>query len=182
MCALTRVYAIKGSLKIKAYWWSYTFAIGQWYPPVPCNAAQPKPESNLTVCIPGTQEGGRRRGRRRIEALNSSPDTPGQHGGFLLNTAAHGTGNLTVQLTGGSPGDPCSADSDCLNPALCGANGKCSPNTCTNGFKDDDEVDVDCGNACPLCLDYALCTSDSQCRPGSRCGPTTPFLQFPPLL
>jgi hypothetical protein len=177
-------------VKLKFFWWQFTFKWGEkeWYPQEPCNASQPTcvPESNLTVCIPsgaGTQEGGRRRGHRRLEAFDSFQDTPGQQGGFLLNPLAEGTSNFTGRkLTGPFPGQFCTEDKDCFDPPLCGANGKCSFDTCTNGFKDDDEVDVDCGNACPLCLDYALCTSDSQCRPGSRCGPTTPFLQFPPLL
>jgi hypothetical protein len=40
---------------------------------------------------------------------------------------------------------------------------------CTNGVKDQDETDVDCGGSCPGCAEFKACNVDSDCASGLYC-------------
>src|SRR3984893_16662982 len=57
--------------------------------------------------------------------------------------------------------------------ALCGSLLIDSPTraqtTCSDGIKNGDETDVDCGGARPPRADGKLCTIDSDCRTGYEC-------------
>lgn len=58
----------------------------------------------------------------------------------------------------------------CLRDSDCGAGHSCEPGnvctTCTDGLKNGDEVDVDCGGSCTLCP--GTCNVDADC-PGGYC-------------
>lgn len=58
---------------------------------------------------------------------------------------------------------PCLAASECSSN-VCGASGFCAEASCSDGVKNADETDVDCGGSCP-----ALCTSGTGCSAGSDC-------------
>jgi hypothetical protein len=56
--------------------------------------------------------------------------------------------------------------------AVCDGAGKCVDNHCTNGVKDADETDVDCGGAsCKPCADHRSCLAGSDCA-NEVCDPT----------
>ncbi len=48
--------------------------------------------------------------------------------------------------------------------------GKCVPPPCTNGVKDGDETDVDCGGQCTHCAAGAACAVDADCA-SKACDP-----------
>ena len=69
-------------------------------------------------------------------------------------------------------GKRCFQDSDCQNLAcqmgVCASVGTCSTSHCTNGVKDCDEIDVDCGGRdCRPCMPPCLCHTDADCGPGA---------------
>ncbi|MDD9953877.1 MAG: hypothetical protein OXR66_06090 [Candidatus Woesearchaeota archaeon] len=63
---------------------------------------------------------------------------------------------LTPENRAGTTGTPVAKTITVLPPAAC------ITDPCTNGVKDGNEVDIDCGGSCPACLS---CTADSDCAP-----------------
>jgi hypothetical protein len=57
---------------------------------------------------------------------------------------------------------------DCDDAACAGLDG-CAAATCTDGRRNGEEADVDCGGRCPACGDAALCAADADCTSG-LCG------------
>jgi hypothetical protein len=68
-------------------------------------------------------------------------------------------------------GSPCATGTDCAS-GVCAAGdagaGTCAT-TCTDGVKDGDETDVDCGGSCPPCGDGMVCEHDADCVAADRC-------------
>ena len=68
-------------------------------------------------------------------------------------------------------GQACNANTDCATEN-CGTSGQCEekitepviPDTCTNGQKDDNESDVDCGGSCGQCGQDRICNEDADCK------------------
>ena len=61
-------------------------------------------------------------------------------------------------------GKTCLIASDCNSNTCIG--GKCYPATCTNGAKDGNETDVDCGGSCPKCVQGNACSVVGDCALG----------------
>ena len=62
-------------------------------------------------------------------------------------------------------GTACRGDADCAT-GYCADQlsvGVCRQTACTDGARDNDEVDVDCGGHCPRCRRGQLCHSDGDC-------------------
>ncbi len=55
----------------------------------------------------------------------------------------------------------CNHDADCTN-GTCNKNHVCR-DLCTDGVKNYDETDVDCGGSCPTCSDGKHCASGNDC-------------------
>ncbi|NRA35054.1 MAG: C-type lectin domain-containing protein [Polyangiaceae bacterium] len=76
-----------------------------------------------------------------------------------------------VDCGGGSPcakcgvGQACNTEVDCLPDLACSTEtSTCADASCTDGFENNDETDVDCGGSCPAnCADGAGCISDNDC-------------------
>ncbi|MFP4111398.1 MAG: hypothetical protein ACLFUO_00195 [Candidatus Woesearchaeota archaeon] len=70
--------------------------------------------------------------------------------------------------SGCGSGKNCNEDEDCQNGMICGSSDTCQviPQTCSDGVKNQDESDVDCGGSCLKCQDGLNCTSDSDCANG----------------
>jgi hypothetical protein len=49
---------------------------------------------------------------------------------------------------------------------VCDGNGHCTSATCTDGYQDGDETDVDCGGSCPRCADGKKCLVVGDCSDG----------------
>ena len=75
---------------------------------------------------------------------------------------------------GGADCPACKAGKDCVkasdcetkscSPATPTSTGKCQPPSCTDGAKNGDETDVDCGgSSCPACADSRKCLAPSDC-------------------
>ena len=57
----------------------------------------------------------------------------------------------------------CTTGSDCVS-SVCGLDAHiCAPPSCTDGMRNGDESDVDCGGSCDACGDDARCSADSDC-------------------
>ncbi|HKO47649.1 MAG TPA: FG-GAP-like repeat-containing protein, partial [Polyangiaceae bacterium] len=91
-----------------------------------------------------------------------------------------GEGNGCGQTCPGTcgTGDICTNSSECAAGSKCTGQGPsgaliCEPvgAHCSNGVKDRDESDVDCGGAdCPLCTHGKLCNDVVDCVAGDECG------------
>jgi hypothetical protein len=92
-------------------------------------------------------------------------------------------GNETDQDCGGPLCQPCpdakhcGVPSDCASHVCNATQHLCSAPTCSDGFHNGNESDVDCGGPCPVgCSDQAACRTGSDCRSGDchlglcRCG------------
>jgi len=60
----------------------------------------------------------------------------------------------------------CLADSDCQPGASC-ADHVCVSDDCSDGFKDGDETDIDCGGSCTACALTRDCKKDADCESGT---------------
>jgi len=60
-------------------------------------------------------------------------------------------------------GKGCAVAADCLN-GICGANGTCTPASCSDALKNGNESDVDCGGSC------AAAPTSQPCAAGQMCG------------
>ena len=72
----------------------------------------------------------------------------------------------------------CVHDNECGTGQVCTPTHNCVGASCTDGLKDNNETDVDCGGgpfmnnpACSPCVDGKMCTTDSDCI-DKVCGPT----------
>ena len=69
-------------------------------------------------------------------------------------------------------GSICRDDGDCGDGAYCAgaflSNGTCTALLCTDGVRDNDEANIDCGGHCPGCPHGARCTNNSDCA-SNRC-------------
>ena len=70
-------------------------------------------------------------------------------------------------------GESCKAASECSS-AVCSA-GKCAAPSCTDGVKNGNESDRDCGGSCPKCPDGRACKAPADCVSdncaGGKCAP-----------
>jgi hypothetical protein len=57
----------------------------------------------------------------------------------------------------------------CSGASYCDGNGHCVKKWCTDGTKNGDETDVDCGGSCPPCASGNACLVDADCV--TSCGP-----------
>jgi hypothetical protein len=65
---------------------------------------------------------------------------------------------------GCADGKACTADSDCTNQYCDATTDTCATPTCTDGVKNGDESDVDCGgSSCNACRGGKTCNADSDC-------------------
>jgi len=68
----------------------------------------------------------------------------------------------------------CASDAQCPTGFGCNAAGQCQlggpPANCSDGVKDGDETDVDCGGSCPACDVNHECGADTDCGSGLVCG------------
>src|SRR5207237_1996020 len=60
-------------------------------------------------------------------------------------------------------GSGCLVGTDCVS-GVCGFNGLCSAASCSDGLKNGNETDVDCGGACPDCGTGKTCGSNGDCQ------------------
>jgi len=60
-------------------------------------------------------------------------------------------------------GKACVVDDDCTIGGIC-AGAKCV--TCTDGLKNTDESDIDCGGRCANCAAGRACNGDDDCASG----------------
>src|SRR6185312_5053600 len=78
---------------------------------------------------------------------------------FTCNTSTH-TCNAPSNTTKGAT---CTG-ADGGTGDVCDGNGNCSASHCTDGVKDSDESDVDCGGSCSTkCADFQKCNSGTDC-------------------
>lgn len=82
----------------------------------------------------------------------------------------------------GCEGATCSSDGFCASGLACLSGqcvlfcsaypeaAECVEALCSNGIKDTEESDVDCGGPCAACQTGDLCTADSDCAAGLACG------------
>jgi hypothetical protein len=105
---------------------------------------------------------------------NADAPPPGTPGGAI--TVPIGTKCTTDDACGGGrcegggcvPGLKCTDDSTCAG-ARC-VDGGCVPASCTDGTKNSDETDLDCGGSvCPRCDNGKSCALDTDCA-DKRCG------------
>jgi len=70
-------------------------------------------------------------------------------------------------------GDHCFADSDCAS-GVCGSDSRCATVvviSCSDGIRNGDESDVDCGGSCGATCDLGFnCGADADCKSGTICG------------
>lgn len=60
-------------------------------------------------------------------------------------------------------GGVCTGNNDCQTN-YCNPDGRCSVPSCTDGWKNKDETDVDCGGSCgSSCMLYKICSQNSDC-------------------
>ena len=62
----------------------------------------------------------------------------------------------------------CDGDDDC-GDGTCGVGGQCQLPTCSDGKRNQDETDVDCGGSCPPCGLGDGCVVQSDCQPRFEC-------------
>ena len=62
-------------------------------------------------------------------------------------------------------GQMCGANSDCVS-GLCNTSGVCAAVSCTDGMKNGNETDVDCGGTCPGCANGGMCKVAMDCKNG----------------
>ncbi len=60
------------------------------------------------------------------------------------------------------------AEPDLAPPDLAPGPDLAWPQHCSNGAKDDDETDIDCGGSCPKCADGRVCQVGGDCSNGER--------------
>jgi hypothetical protein len=74
-----------------------------------------------------------------------------------------------------SPGQHCATSADCSSGVCVG--GLCASPTCTDGVKNENETDVDCGGVCPPCAPGKDCNVAADCQSdvctGGVCQPAT---------
>ena len=83
-------------------------------------------------------------------------------GGACAGSACHASSDCQSGLTcsGYAPGT--------TNPSICQPSGY--PGTCTNGVRDGNETDVDCGGSCGQCASGHGCGADADCGSTLVCG------------
>lgn len=75
-------------------------------------------------------------------------------------TACGSSLNLVCDGAGHCVG--CNHDADCTGNRSCDSNHTCQ-DLCSDGIKDYDESDVDCGGSCPTCPNGKLCATNVDC-------------------
>ncbi|WP_437276111.1 SUMF1/EgtB/PvdO family nonheme iron enzyme [Sorangium sp. So ce375] len=70
---------------------------------------------------------------------------------------------------GGNPAcPPCATSKRCAAGSDCGSlrcvNGQCLEPTCSDGVKNGQETDIDCGGLCPSCAPSKACSKSTDCR------------------
>jgi hypothetical protein len=72
--------------------------------------------------------------------------------------------------------DPAARGTSCADGGICDGAGACAAATCTDGFRDGNETDTDCGGAdsCPRCTDGETCEVDTDCVTGDGCKTSPP--------
>lgn len=68
--------------------------------------------------------------------------------------------------SGSAPGTKCKKNDECASKVCDIATGICKAPTCTDGTKNQDEVDIDCGGACPKCDILKACKGNADCTSG----------------
>ncbi len=76
-----------------------------------------------------------------------------------------------VVCEGCAEGEGCRAGGDCASGVCDPSASTCAPSTCSDGVRNGDETDLDCGGSCPGCVDGLLCALDPDCASGF-CDPT----------
>ena len=67
-------------------------------------------------------------------------------------------------------GQRCGGDEDCSAADSCTADGVCgAPASCSNGARDGDETDIDCGGSCGPCQRGQLCSLGQDCAAPDTC-------------
>lgn len=94
-------------------------------------------------------------------------------------------GNETDVDCGGSDCEPCGVgaecniESDCVSEICRSLNhtpsNQCLPAHCNNLAVDGDEIDLNCGGSCELCVEGRSCNEDADCESG-HCGDATCFV------
>ncbi len=81
------------------------------------------------------------------------------------------TGRDCGGLCGGCPaGESCNSTIDCFGNLYCNSSKKCAFPECDDGFKNQDESDIDCGgDACIPCIENSKCIEDRDCI-SEECG------------
>ncbi|HLC61483.1 MAG TPA: hypothetical protein VJI52_00515 [Candidatus Nanoarchaeia archaeon] len=69
-------------------------------------------------------------------------------------------GNCTIN-------DPCANNADCTNRFCSPNSNKCQQPSCSDGIKNQEESDVDCGGSCTKCGISKSCKSGSDCQAGA---------------
>ncbi len=98
-------------------------------------------------------------------STNSNPDptnTDGDAG--VITTPTVDGGNCGRDTKPCPTGAACKTAQDCIKGDVC-TNGVCNvpPASCSDGSKDGDETDLDCGGSCTPCVDGKTCTVPADC-------------------
>ncbi len=122
-----------------------------------CEAPQTKCESNQDCANEEICEGGTC--ISCYDNIKNGDESDTDCGGIRCNQCALGKG--------------CNSNSDCESKS-CGSSGVCEektepvtpekPQTCSNGTKDGDETDTDCGGSCEQCTQDRYCKTDADCK------------------
>jgi hypothetical protein len=64
-------------------------------------------------------------------------------------------------------GGGCNTGSDCASGVCSAVTHTCAAPTCTDGVKNGNETDVDCGGSCPACPIDDACATNADCQSGS---------------
>jgi hypothetical protein len=113
---------------------------------------RPVPDENTSRCIaPGCDD-----------EVKNGDETDTDCGGSCVD--GQGGGECKV-------GQGCEVDADCKSTAYC-EGGACALLGCSNGVKDGNETDTDCGGSCAekagaLCYGGQVCVVDADCRSAS---------------
>ena len=86
-------------------------------------------------------------------------------------------GSCGATCTDTTPQQACKVPGDCVSGVCHGSPSKCQPPSCTDGVKNGDETDKDCGGACDAaangsktCADKLQCKTNADCKNGSCFG------------
>ena len=80
-----------------------------------------------------------------------------------------GTGTGSGGDDGATPADAsaaCTKAADCPLSGICNPSGECAAPTCTDGVKNQNETDIDCGGMCPACDALKHCAVPGDCTSG----------------